>query len=354
MQRPVMSPSFAEEDVSPKRRWADLLRPAWRGIRWSARLLLADIFSRRGRLKVELGAPFTRFLRGACYRMLFLPLALVLASAALVYSGTHPGTVVAAIDPSCQGLNYDAVDFLGEGGVKLEGWLVPVLDAKRVLADKDKTLAERRPAIILLHDYGASRQQMLPLVRPLHAAGYVVLLTTLRGSAAGTSAGATFGLNEAGDAQAAIEFLRRTPFVDARKISLLGVGTGANAAMIVAQKDPGIAALILDKPCRGFDEVLRDHIGPRQPWMRWINPLCQWTFEIGYGVNSSELNLAQSFHTLQGRNASLRILLFDGPTPTCLKPAKVPSIVDFLDASCGMKHGQLAAQSAAVSGRNAR
>jgi hypothetical protein len=330
-----------------------MLRPAWRGIRWSARLLAKDIFARQKKLQADLKAPMSRFMRGLCYRMLFLPLALMLMAAALVYNGTHPSAAAAIIDPSCHGLNYDVVDFLGDGGVKLEGWLIPILDAKRVLVEKDKIMHDRRPAVVLLHDFGSSRQQMLPLVRPLHDAGYVVLLTTLRGGATGAAAGSTFGLNEAGDAQAAVELLRRTPFVDGRKIAVIGVGTGANAAMLVAQKDTSIAAIVLDKPCRGFDDVLRDRIGPSQHWMRWMNPMCEWAFEVGYGVNASDLNLQQSFHTLEGRNTALPVLLFDSPHPTCLRPERIPSIVDFLDASLGMKKVREAAQSTAANGNSA-
>ena len=353
VDRPVMNPTIAVEESHPKRPWYEMLRPAWRGIRWSARLLVADIFARQKKLQADLKAPVSRFMRGLCYRLLFLPLGLMLMAAALVYNGTHPSAAAPIIDPSCHGMNYDVVDYFGDGGVKLEGWLIPILDAKRVIAEKDKTLADRRPAVVLLHDYGASRQQMLPLVRPLHDAGYVVLLTTLRGGATGSPAGSTFGLNEAGDAQAAVALLRRTPFVDGRKIAVIGLGTGANAAMLVAQKDTSIAAIVLDKPFRGFDDVLRERIGPSQHWMQWMNPMCEWAFEVAYGVNASDLNLQQSFHTLEGRNTTLPVLLFDAPHPTCLQPSKTAAIIDFLDASLGVKKAREASQSADASGSRA-
>lgn len=346
MQRPIMNPAFLTEGSGPqKRKWYDRLKPAWRGLCWSGRLLLADIFGRR--LKIEVGTPFHRFVKGLCYRMLFLPLAMALVACVLVYNGTHPAIASTAIDPSCHGLNYDPIEFLGDGGVKLEGWLVPVLDAKRVLAEKNKLLNmlnERHPAVVLIHDIGASRQQMLPLVRPLHEAGYVVLLTTLRGAGPnGGSVGSTFGLNEAGDVKAAVDVLRRTPFVDGRKVALVGVGTGANAAVLTAQKDGAIAALVLDKPCQDFNEVLREHLAPRQHWMRWMNPLCEWTFDVAYSVNASELNLQQNLHTIQGRGAALPMLVFDAPNPTCLKPGKSKNVTDFLDSAFGIKRDQTAA-----------
>jgi hypothetical protein len=113
--------------------------------------------------------------------------------------------------------------------------------------------------------------------------------------------------------------------------------------VLTAQKDPAIVALVLDKPCRDFNEVLRERLGPRQSWMAWINPLCEWTFDVAYGVNAAELNLQQNLHTLQGRGAALPMLVFDGANPTCVKPAKAKSITDFLDASFGIKRDQTAA-----------
>src|SRR5260370_1169386 len=83
------------------------------------------------------------------------------------------------------------------------------LDARRVLDQKEKWIAEKFPAVILAHDYGASRQQMLPLVAPVHQAGFVVLVLQLRGSALGGQAGSTFGLKESGDVKAGVNLLRK-------------------------------------------------------------------------------------------------------------------------------------------------
>ena len=72
--------------------------------------------------------------------------------------------------------------FLADDGTRLEAWLVPVIDAKRVIAEKEAVIRRKSPAAVLVHDFGATREQMLSLVHPLHDAGFVVLVLSLRGS----------------------------------------------------------------------------------------------------------------------------------------------------------------------------
>src|SRR5262249_29813903 len=144
-----------------------------------------------------------------------------------------------------QGVYYDPVNFLSDDGARLEGWLVPVVDAKKVLEEKDQIIGKRYPAVVLVHDFAGSRQQLLPMVQPLHNAGFVVLAMNLRGTTQSAREAQTFGIKEAMDVKAAVDMLRRRLFVDPAKIAVVGIGTGANAAMIAGRNDPSIAALVL-------------------------------------------------------------------------------------------------------------
>src|SRR5258705_296311 len=74
----------------------------------------------------------------------------------------------------------------------------------------------------------------------------------------------TFGLDEAMDVNAAVEYLRHRPFVDPNRIGVLGVGTGANAAMIAANRDPRIAALCLSDPLASPSDAIIRYIGPNR------------------------------------------------------------------------------------------
>ncbi len=324
-----MNPNFKMDKPVRQKRWYHPLWPVFAVFIWFFKLFFKDIFGRGTNLKIELGSRLDRFLRAILYRLLFAPLVITLVACALVFSGTHPPATASVIDPTCNGIYLESVNFLSEDGTKLEGWLFPVLDARRVLDQKDKSLVERFPAIILVHDYGASRQQMLPLVAPMHRAGFVVLVLELRGSAPGGLAGSTFGLKESGDVKGGLDLLRKKQYVDPRRIGVVGVGTGATAALIAVRHEAPIGAMVLDRPCHRFEDVLVEHIGLTRRGLTWINPLCQWTFEIAYGVSTREMDIEQSFSHVK----SVPTLLYDSTADSVLRPGKAKQIIDFFNTS---------------------
>jgi hypothetical protein len=295
MQRPVMNPSYLDDRTSavavPGERpdWRRLaravLRPLWRAARAFVVLLLSRPLAgvRSATVRDETGTPLGRFMRGLAYRLAFLPVILAGLAALLVYFGTHPGQSAIVKDPITFGTYYDAVSFTSSDARRLDAWLVPVLDAKKVVEQRDLALRSKWPAVVLVHDYGQTRQDVLPLVRPLHEAGYVVMVTTLRGQDGGAG-GHTFGLKESDDVVAAVELLRRRSFVDPDRVAVIGVGTGATAAMLAAGRgESAIPAVIALRPPSNLDEIFYRKIVP--PRLALLAPLCHWTFEIGYGVS---------------------------------------------------------------------
>ena len=158
---------------------------------------------------------------------------------------------------------------------------MPLVDASAVLVQKEEALRHKHPAAVLVHDFANSRQQMLPLIRPLHQAGFIVLVVGLRGSGPG-GIGSTFGLCESMDVKAAVEMLRRRSFVDPQKIAILGIGTGATAALLAAKDDPQLAALVLDHPLHDAPAAIAQRLIPDQPLLQWMQPLCKWGFELYY------------------------------------------------------------------------
>jgi pimeloyl-ACP methyl ester carboxylesterase len=181
---------------------------------------------------------------------------------------------------------------------------------------------------VLVHDFGANRQQVLPLVAPLHEAGYVVMAINLRGRGPSASVGSTFGLNEAQDVRAAVELLRRRKFVDPASIGVLGIGTGGTAALLAAEQDPQIAALVLDHPVRQFQDVLNSRLGPKQPWLGWVRPFCKWAFEIAYKVDADDMNLNR-FATLMQSKPVLMLDEEGQPTAT-VSSERVKQVTQFL------------------------
>ena len=142
MQRPVMNPMFMEEkEAASKKKKRFRFQWSWIlvGGKFVGRLFFTNIFRiNRARLRVEDGTPVQRFIRGLLYRLAFVPLVLVLFVVALVFAVTHPPHLPPDTDPLVQGVYYDPVTFLSEDGTRLEGWLVPVYDAKRVLEDRER------------------------------------------------------------------------------------------------------------------------------------------------------------------------------------------------------------------------
>lgn len=294
MQRPVMNPNFYEDAPGSfgarRRPFRALAMLVWKGIRKAFKLLSYDPLSRIPGFRYEEGTPTSRFLRGLFYRLAFAPVFIAAVSCAVVWTGTHPRSVVSEIDPVSQGIYYEVVTYVGADQIPIEGWLMPVIDAKAVLQEKERVLFAKRPAVVLVHDFGQRREQVLPMIKPLHDAGYVVLAMNLRGGGPKAVSGETFGLQESIDVKNGIELLRRRPFVDPKRVAIVGFGTGASAALLAAATDPQIVAVVAYNPMKDSDEVIRNRIVPQSPMLSWMAPLCKWTFEMSYGVDIDELS----------------------------------------------------------------
>jgi pimeloyl-ACP methyl ester carboxylesterase len=297
VDRPILNPHLSPDDKpSSRSSWKVAVAKAWLS---NAGRMFWRIFTynplRKAPLtiRIEDGTFWQKVFRGVAYRLAFVPLLAALSACALVYSATHPPVHMPGVDPTSQGIYYDPVSLVSDDGTRFEGWLVPVLEPKQVLEQKELLLRTRRPAVVLLHDHGQSREQMIPLIQPLHDAGFVVMAISLRGRGGGGPVGATFGLREATDVRAAVELLRRRPFVDPTKIALVGVGTGANAALIAAAADSQIAAVAAVSPVKGTKDLLTRNLGPKQSWLGFMSPLCRWTFELAYSVDMNDLELSK-------------------------------------------------------------
>ncbi len=200
--------------------------------------------------------------------------------------------------PTSVGLYYEAIDFTSDDATRLRGWIVPAIDARRVLEGDDRLLRTRHPGVVLAHDYGKSPSQFLPLLMPLHDAGFDVLVVGLRGVGLGMPVGQTFGPNESKDITAAVQLLRRYPTVDPRRVSVVGVGTGANAALLASERDPDIAALVLADPLGDAREAISRYVGPNHWRMGWMQVLSRWGWELGYHIGADDVDLIRFQATL--------------------------------------------------------
>jgi hypothetical protein len=327
VDRPSMHIAFEPQPVAPKRRRLQIIPTLKSAARGSYRLFTCDLL-RHPLGRIEGDGRGGRILRRIFYRTLCLPVVVILFSAAIVFSGTHPPATFdsSGQNPSSYGLYFETPEIVTDDYTVLSAWVLPKLDARRVLDDGEKSLTERCPAVLLVPDFTQPKQQLLPLAIALHKAGYIVMVIGTRGTESSSLVGVTFGLRESNDVRAALTALRKTPFVDSRRIAVFGLGTGATASLLAAQRDPTINALILDRPWHSFDEVLHQHFSPTKSWLHFMDPFCQWTFEIGYGVNASDVNLTHSMGQLQSRP----VMRFDAADFTGLHPRSSACILNFL------------------------
>lgn len=331
MDRPIMNPSFVDEDdaSSPQVRWKIPWRMLLKPFRMVIAGLLADPFARLRRkgLKIDEGTAASRAIRALLYRLAFVPLILALFAIAMVYTSTHPPTLPSQMDPLAVGIYYDPVSYTTEDGVRIDGWMIPAIDARRVLQEREKVLRKTHPAVILLHSFAGRSQELLPLVRPLHDAGFVVLIISMRGCGTSGDAGQTFGLTEVADVAGGIDLLCKRPFVDKNRIALCGIGSGATAALLVAESDPRVRALVLSEPILNSGQITQ-YLVPHQFWLHWMEPLCKWSFEIGYQVDVDDLDSTRHAAVLKAPT-TLYFTREDGYA-TLARRSRLQQVRDFL------------------------
>ncbi len=299
-----MNPSFFDDNDGAEPRVSIRAR-VWTALSWVlsllARLLFIDLLPRRRDFYTDDGPLILRVARGLFYRLSIIPFLVLAAVLLMVHTGTRPPPPVAERDPGSLGIFFEPIALLSADHARFEAWLVPAVDAQRVLAEGEKAIIERRPAVVLAHDLGMTRQQMLPLVQPLHDAGIVVAVVALRGSGSPDAGSLTFGIREADDLRAVVDMLRRRPYVDAGRVGIVGIGTGASAALLAARDDQMIGPLVLDSPPAGGQQIVSQRLAPRPQWLAWMGPMCKWAFEIAYHVDIDEIDMRRHNAVLSER-----------------------------------------------------
>jgi len=120
--------------------------------------------------------------------------------------------------------------------------------------------ADRAPLAILLHMYRHDRTSWLPLIAPLHEAGFAVLAIDLRGHGESIEPASMKlaervkqrdpGLFNAMhlDVEAATAWARKQPGVHPEKLVLVGASVGCSIALDVAARDQSVDAVVCLSP----------------------------------------------------------------------------------------------------------
>jgi uncharacterized protein len=173
------------------------------------------------------------------------------------------------LTPASFSLPFEDVKFNGPDGTPLEGWWVPVDDAKGT--------------VVLAHGLNRSRIEMVKKLPFLHAQGWNALLFDMRNH--GTSGGSarTFGWLEKDDIHAVTKWARAK---SAGPVVLWGVSAGAAASTLAAAEDREIAGLVCDSSYRSLRDTIRHHIGLARSWRWWMRIVPAWpvTSEVMFWI----------------------------------------------------------------------
>lgn len=191
-------------------------------------------------------------------------------------------------DPADLLLKTEEIAFDAADGVHLSAWLVH----GRAGA----------PAIILCHDLGGSRSDLLNGAVVLNRAGYRLLLLDFRRHGASAAARSTLGARERLDVQAAAAYLKKSAPDREAPIGGWGVGMGAYALAAAALDLPALKALALDRPYRDVPGEVDRRLRETLPPMALLVPAARLLYDPYFRCRLSEVSLRNRVASLAGKD----------------------------------------------------
>lgn len=199
-----------------------------------------------------------------------VPAVLLLAVFLVIDVGFRPKREPNTVHPADIGLPCEDVALAAVNGKALAAWYIPPPVA----------VARPAPAVAVMHGWGSNRSQLLPVVAPLHTAGYALLLIDSR--CHGDSTQDTFASMPrfAEDLSTGVDWLRRRAEVDRDRIAVFGHSVGAGAALLTASRRSDLVGAVSvsafadpEKIMRRFMERVRV---PYRPLGWLVNRYVEW------------------------------------------------------------------------------
>jgi pimeloyl-ACP methyl ester carboxylesterase len=191
------------------------------------------------------------------------------ACAAGAWLVLHPVRVPPVVTPRLAGLRYRRFR-LEVDGTRLAAWHVPCAGSRR--------------GVVLCHGHNNCRSQLMSLVRPLHEAGFHVLLFDHRTMGLSGGSHCTYGYTEHRDVLAAADWLREEAAVE--QVGLVGLSMGGACVLLAAAADPRIGAVVTECAFARLEEMVEQRFYAlpeswRGPIGRSIRQWCeQWAGEV--------------------------------------------------------------------------
>lgn len=129
----------------------------------------------------------------------------------------------------------------------------------------------RRPAIIMMHGFGANKDGGPEWVcNQFESWGYVALRFDYRGCGDSEGErGRVIAMEEVSDARNAVSYLAARPEVDSSRIALCGSSLGAGVAVYAAAVDPRVGAVILENGLGNGERIIRSMHTP-ESWQTFL------------------------------------------------------------------------------------
>lgn len=159
---------------------------------------------------------------------------------------------------------------------------------------------DRSPAVLLLHGVGASRQATAENAAWLASLGYATLTIDFRGHGQSDLTPRTFGLNEALDAQAAFDWLKRRQ--DGAPVAVIGISLGGAASLLGKEGGLRADALILQAVYPDIRHAIRNRIASRTTTGigYLLEPLLSFQAPLRFGVWPSRLSPLSALSRYRG------------------------------------------------------
>ena len=234
-----------------------------------------------------------------------------LGSLTFAYFSTHPVRRKLRYNPSEFALPFEDISFPSRDGVRLSGWFMASPKA--------------RGAIILCHGFPNNRAEMLYWAKPLHAAGYHLLLFDFR--ALGLSQGelCSIGHHEIGDLLGAVDYLSARPEMRDLSLGVFGLSMGGAVALMAAAQDERIAAIATHGAYASLDRAIAQHcrlyFGPLG---RVMHPPAIWWGRRWLPLDPREVSPLKAVLQMAPRP----LLLFHGGRDIIVRPADARALFE--------------------------
>lgn len=149
-----------------------------------------------------------------------------------IHRSLAPERVIETRTPADVGLQFEDVTILTENGKSVFGWFIPA------------TRSGSGPAVVAIHGWGGNAENLLSLVRPLHEAGFMLLLIDARCHGLSDENSFASMPRFAEDLGHAIDWLKCQEGIDPQAVITIGHSVGAGAALLSASGRDDIAAVV--------------------------------------------------------------------------------------------------------------